>query len=77
MCSSDPPRFPGLPRAMLILFFVSIFLVIEWFGREQQYAIAQLDGRWNKPLRWTMYYTIIFAILYFAGKEQQFIYFQF
>ena len=71
------PRFPGFARAMMILFLTSIFLSVEWFGRERQYAIAQLGETWNKPLRWSLYYTIIFAILYFAGKEQQFIYFQF
>ena len=33
--------------------------------------------KWHKPLRWTMYYCIILSIIYFTGKEQQFIYFQF
>jgi alginate O-acetyltransferase complex protein AlgI len=31
----------------------------------------------NKPLRWLIYYAIVFAIFWFSGKEQQFIYFQF
>jgi len=60
-----------------ILFLITIFLLIEWRGREQQYAIANLGFKWYKPIRWTMYYFIIFAIFYFAGNEQQFIYFQF
>jgi alginate O-acetyltransferase complex protein AlgI len=54
-----------------------IFLIVEWIGREQQYAIEHLGTKWYKPLRWAMYYAIILAIFHFTGKEQQFIYFQF
>jgi alginate O-acetyltransferase complex protein AlgI len=64
-----------LPNATLLL--IAIFLTIEWLGREQQYAIARLGLTWKKPLRYAMYYAIIFAIFWFTGKEQQFIYFQF
>ena len=61
----------------LFLLLTALFFIIEWFGREQQYAIAHLGSNWYKPARWAMYYAIIFAIFYFTGKEQQFIYFQF
>jgi alginate O-acetyltransferase complex protein AlgI len=71
------PDFPGMGRAWLILAVTGVFVFIEWLGREQQYAIAQLGFKWSKPLRWAVYYSIILAIIYFAGKEQQFIYFQF
>jgi hypothetical protein len=54
-----------------------LFLIIEWFGREEQFAIANFGIRWKRPLRYSMYYAIIIAILWFGGKEQQFIYFQF
>jgi len=60
-----------LPVLMLL------FIIIEWAGREQQYALAKMGLNWHKQLRWAVYYTIVFAILYFGGKEQQFIYFQF
>ena len=53
------------------------FVLIEWFGREQPYAIARLGLTWNRPLRYAMYYTIIATIFVFGGEEQQFIYFQF
>ena len=62
-------------KPILILLF--IFVIIEWFGREQQFAIANLWIKWYKPLRWVMYCLIIFIIFYFTGEEQQFIYFQF
>lgn len=58
---------------ILILFF----LLIEWIGREQEYAIAFTLRKWNRPLRYVFYYALIVAIIYFGGEEQQFIYFQF
>jgi len=60
-----------------IIFLIIIFLLIEWLGREQQYAIAHLGLNWERPFRLAMYYAIIFVIFWFGGKEQQFIYFQF
>jgi D-alanyl-lipoteichoic acid acyltransferase DltB (MBOAT superfamily) len=71
------PHFPGIGKAASIVVLIGIFLIVEWLGREQQYAIAFLGAKWYKPLRWTMYYAIIIVVFWFAGKEQQFIYFQF
>jgi D-alanyl-lipoteichoic acid acyltransferase DltB (MBOAT superfamily) len=71
------PYFPGIGKAVPIAYLTVIFLIVEWFGREQQYAIAHLGKKWYSPLRWAMYYSIILAIFHFTGKEQQFIYFQF
>jgi hypothetical protein len=71
------PHFQGIDKAVPIIFMTMIFLIVEWIGREQQYAIEHLGTKWYKPLRWAMYYAIILAIFHFTGKEQQFIYFQF
>lgn len=60
-----------------ITFLVLIFVFIEWFGRENQYAIAKLWISRYKLCRWILYCVILFSIFYFTGKEQQFIYFQF
>lgn len=68
--------YPQL-RPMTTILLVIIFLIIEWIGREQQYAIAHLGIKWKRPLRYAMYYAFIIVIFYFGGKEQQFIYFQF
>ena len=64
---------PALWPIKLIL----AFIVIEWLGREQPYAIAKFGLKWPKTLRWAFYYLLIGAILYNTGSEQQFIYFQF
>jgi len=63
---------PGV-GLVLILFFI----IIEWMGREQQYALATLGKSWHRTFRWAFYYILIIAIFLFIGKEQQFIYFQF
>jgi len=60
-----------------IIFFIILFFVVEWLGRKHEYAIADFGNKLPKPLRWVIYYSIIFIILYYAGKEEQFIYFQF
>ncbi len=71
------PYFQGISKAIPIVIITSMFLIIEWLGREHQFAIAHLGTKWYKPFRWAMYYGIILSIFYFTGKEQQFIYFQF
>jgi len=60
-----------------ILLLVLIFIIIEWLGREQKYAIERLATNWPRPLRWFFYYIIIFVVFYFSGSQQQFIYAQF
>lgn len=62
---------------MTILILIGIFMIIEWVGREQKYAIENIGLKWPAPLRFGFYYCVAFGILLFAGKEQPFIYFQF
>ena len=67
---------PGiLPTTMFII--IALFMMLEWMGRDQEYAIAGLGLTWPKPLRWAFYYCLIIAIYSVAPKTQQFIYFQF
>jgi D-alanyl-lipoteichoic acid acyltransferase DltB (MBOAT superfamily) len=63
------------PRNLILL--VLFFVLIEWLGREGQFAIQKLGIKWKRPIRYAMYYAIIIAIFWFGGREQQFIYFQF
>lgn len=64
-----------LPIKLLVLML--FFVVLEWIGREQKYALAQMGLGWPRPLRWAFYYLIIFVVFYFSGTQQQFIYSQF
>ncbi|GAB2643537.1 MBOAT family protein [Emticicia sediminis] len=75
------PQFEETKHAYITLALIGIFVLIEWFGREEQYAIAKLGHNWKRPLRYAFYYAIIITIFIkiflFSGQDQQFIYFQF
>ncbi|MBX0335494.1 MBOAT family protein [Pontibacter sp. HSC-14F20] len=71
------PRFAGMGGALNTIILLLIFVVAEWLGREQQYAIASLGLKWKRSFRYAIYYAVIIAIFWFGGKEQDFIYFQF
>ena len=60
-----------------VLSFVATFLVIEWLGRENRYALEKLGWITSRPLRWSFYYALIVATIFLSGSPQQFIYFQF
>jgi D-alanyl-lipoteichoic acid acyltransferase DltB (MBOAT superfamily) len=64
-------------RYKTILLLIVLFVIVEWIGREEQYAIAHIGLKWKPLYRYAMYYAIIIAIFWFGGKDQQFIYFQF
>jgi alginate O-acetyltransferase complex protein AlgI len=66
-----------LKKALIVIFLVGVFTLIEWLGREEEFAMARLGLKWKWPYRYLMYYSIIFLILWYWEKDQQFIYFQF
>lgn len=62
------------PKILLLL--IVFFLIIEWIGREGNYALENLFN--NKTIKFFFYYTLIFIILFFISDDQkEFIYFQF
>ncbi len=71
------PDFQGKTPAITTGVLILLFLLLEWLGREEEYAIAKLGSTWKRPFRWAMYYGLICLIFWFAGNQQEFIYFQF
>ncbi|MEJ8816958.1 MBOAT family O-acyltransferase [Lacibacter sp. H407] len=59
------------------LLFILFFMVVEWLGREQHYALQKFGTGWPKLLRWSFYYLLAILIFMYSGKEETFIYFQF
>jgi D-alanyl-lipoteichoic acid acyltransferase DltB (MBOAT superfamily) len=57
--------------------FVLLFIVLEWIGRRDKYAIQYFLGTKHWLLRWLFYYAIVMFVFLFATKEKEFIYFQF
>jgi len=60
-----------------VVWLLIAFIIIEWLGRENQYAIEKMGLKWPRPLRLAFYYAIMLVIFMYAGSSQQFIYFQF
>jgi alginate O-acetyltransferase complex protein AlgI len=77
----SPSLFSPFPTEHLHSYFIiplACFFMIEWVGREDQYAIARLGLRWPKVVRWATYYSIFLYITWFSSATPQpFIYFQF
>ncbi|MEC3906304.1 MBOAT family O-acyltransferase [Tamlana sp. 2201CG12-4] len=72
------PRFVQNRRgAIITIVLVCLFVLIEWNGRESQYAIANSLLKKRRIMRWGYYLIIIFLIFWFRGENQDFIYFQF
>ncbi len=61
------------------LFFAFILIVIEWIQRDKEHVLQFANNRWfnMRPFRWAIYYIIFVSIIFFAGGNQTFIYFQF
>ncbi len=71
------PAFEGKRKALITLLFIGVFFIIEWIGREEEFAIANLGVTWKRPFRYGFYYAIMFSLVWFKGVEQEFVYFQF
>ena len=65
----------GQPITTVLL--ILIFVIIEWFGREGEYANSGIDHFKTRIVRWFFYLAICMLIFLFQGKQQEFIYFQF
>ena len=65
-------------RPTNVIVLIIFFIVLEWFGRRQQFAIEKLFYKKPRIFRWFFYMLIVGLIMVFNSKEQQeFIYFQF
>jgi D-alanyl-lipoteichoic acid acyltransferase DltB (MBOAT superfamily) len=74
---SNPSFLTELKVRGDLIFLILFFTIIEWFGREEQFALAKIGLNWKSPIRYVFYFTIIITLFWFGGKEQQFIYFEF
>lgn len=57
--------------------WIGILIVVEWLQRNQQHGLALEAVKWPRVVTWSLYYTLIVIIFWFAGRQQEFIYFQF
>lgn len=73
------PYFSGIGTSLPLLLFLTFFVIIEWLGREKQFAIQSFALQWKRTFRWSFYIILLLSIYYFSciGSNEQFIYFQF
>ncbi len=60
-----------------IMLFLMLFIVLEWSGRKDDFAIQKTGYNQTAILRRGFYIVLALIILLSVGKEQAFIYFQF
>lgn len=70
-------QYTELRDGVYILMIVCFFMLIEWIGRERNFAIEKMFFRSPSFIRISFYYLIIIMILIYSGREEAFIYFQF
>jgi alginate O-acetyltransferase complex protein AlgI len=74
----DAPNFPGIhEQGIWMALLIPVLIIIEWLGREQKHALANIGLSIPRVLRWTFYILLMAGIVFLGGEEQQFIYFQF
>ncbi len=72
------PHFSEMRNAFFTILFVIAFIIIEWFGREEQYALLILRKVDFSIVRYSVYYAVVVSIFVFGNfDENPFIYFQF
>jgi D-alanyl-lipoteichoic acid acyltransferase DltB (MBOAT superfamily) len=64
-----------IPSKFLVI--VIVFIVIEWLQRDKHHALQLDNGKMPRIIRFSIYYLIIFIIIWKGGNHQEFIYFQF
>jgi alginate O-acetyltransferase complex protein AlgI len=64
-------------RPSYVIFLTCLFMIIEWVGRRDKYALENFSHQYNRLYRWAIYSLLLILIFIYGAKEQQFIYFQF
>lgn len=64
-------------RPTFLIILVTFFIVIEWLGREGNFALDNFRNHGNRFFRWSFVLLILVLLFIFGKEEQQFIYFQF
>lgn len=72
------PQFDNIRIGVLTLILLVVFIIFEWNGRRDNFAIEKLGNKLNKPLRWVFFSFLVFCVLFFMSTDETpFIYFQF
>jgi len=65
-----------IPMGITALYYIVPFVIVEWIGRKQEFPLMSL--RMPTIARWAIYWALLFIIAFYsAGRDIQYIYFQF
>ena len=73
--SADLFSLPNVP-SFIVLILIG-FVLVEWFQRKKEHGLAFQPTKTSKVARWSIYYGVVFLILWYTGEPQEFIYFKF
>ncbi len=59
------------------LIFLGVMIAIELMQKTKLHGLEKIESYFPRPVRWAIYYVMIFAIIRYGGPQEQFIYFQF
>ncbi len=62
---------------LITLAFVLTLVFVEWLQRDKEHALELQNSNISRSFRWSLYVIIFFAIFWYGGSQQDFIYFQF
>jgi len=72
------PSFRGIGRSVPVIFLILFLLLVEWMGRDKQFALSELELKFERPVRGLFYFFVTFLIgMFMQTDEMPFIYFQF
>lgn len=72
---SIPSRNGVLSNWPIVTLFILLLLVLEWKGRFKAHPFEYFKAR--QPIKWAVYFLLIFLILFNTENTDSFIYFQF
>ncbi|MBB4806623.1 D-alanyl-lipoteichoic acid acyltransferase DltB (MBOAT superfamily) [Chryseobacterium defluvii] len=70
-------QLPNYPVQKEIVLLIISMLIVEWIGRDKEYAIKEMLVKQNVALRWGFYYVLVFLVFLFYIAPKGFIYAQF
>jgi alginate O-acetyltransferase complex protein AlgI len=71
------PQVTPMSDLAITIFFIFVLVGIEWFQRDNEYALQFIGNNKSRIVRWGTYYFILLLIFSFGGNPGQFIYIQF
>ena len=59
--SSSTFSIPDFDKRHMAFYFMPlliVFVLFEWFGRREDFALSKIENKWKKPIRYFIYYSI-------------------